>query len=249
MATPAADAALLGASGVEQYARERFLARVDEALAITRRVLGDARCPVLPDAVEHAYSDKFALAETTLSAAAASCLQALQLAGLDAAALATARAWAASGAEVTLRLRADTRCAFAREAVRELASPQAVVTTEVSAGAGAPVHETTRTSVATRVTEYFWRFESIWALDVFRGAGDAALPLAGRSGVVELKTSVKRAPYAEAHTQARRARVLRGSDAARAARLRPRSAHAASQKVPSADARAPPRHRRRCCCG
>ena len=90
MATPLADAALLG-TGLEAYSRERFLARVEEALTVTRRVLGDARCPVLPDGVAHAYADKYALVETTLSTAAASTLQALQAWGLQAQALGTCR--------------------------------------------------------------------------------------------------------------------------------------------------------------
>ena len=201
MATPAADAALLG-TGLDAYSRERFLARVDEALAVTRRVLGDARCPVLPGGVDHAYADKYALVETTLSAAAASTLQALQAWGLDAAKLGTCRAWAASGAEVTLRLRANSRCAFAREVQRELALPQTVVVKEVSAGGGA-APQTTRTSVSTRVTEYLWQFDATWALDVYRGAGAESLPLGGRTGSVELRTPVKQAPHAEAHTQVR----------------------------------------------
>ena len=200
MATPAADAALLG-TGLEAFSRERFLARIDEALTVTRRVLGDARCPVLPRGVDHAYADKYALVETTLATAAASTLQALQAWGLDAGKLGTCRAWAASGAEVTLRLRASSRCAFLREATRELTSP--VVVKEVSAGGGAPPHEQTRTSVSTLVTEYFWRFDAAWELDVYRGAGGEALSLGGRTGAVELRTAAKQAPHAEAHTQVR----------------------------------------------
>ena len=212
MSTPEADAALLG-TGLEAYSRERFLARVDEALTVTRRVLGDARCPVLPGGVDHAYADKYALVETTLATAAASTLQALQAWGLDARALGTCRAWAASGAEVTLRLRASSRCAFVREATRELALPQAVVVKEVSAGGGAPPHEQTRTSVSTLVTEYFWRFDATWELDVYRGAGGEALSLGGRTGAVELRTAAKQAPHAEAHTQVRtRQRIARAQD-------------------------------------
>ena len=200
MATPAADAALLG-TGLEAYSRERFLARLDEALAVTRRVLGEARCPVLPGGVDHAYADKYALVETTLSAAAASTLQALQAWGLDGAKLGTCREWAASGAEVTLRLRGSSRCAFAREEQRELALPQKVVVKEVRAGGAAP--QTTRTSVSTLVTEYLWKFDAAWELDVYRGAGAQSLPLGGRSGSVELRTPAKQAPHAEAHTQVR----------------------------------------------
>jgi hypothetical protein len=206
MATPAADAALLG-TGLEAYSRERFLARVDEALTVTRRVLGGARCPVLPGGVDHAYADKYALVETTLATAAASTLQALQAWGLDARKLGTCRTWAASGSEVTLRLRASSRCAFLREATRELISP--VVVKEVSAGGGAPAHEQTRTSVSTLVTEYFWRFDAAWELDMYRGAGGEALSLGGRTGAVELRTAAKHAPHAEAHTQVRTLNVTR----------------------------------------
>ena len=215
------DAALRDSSGLEAYSRERFLARVEEALVVTRRVLGEARCPVLPGSVDHAYGDKYALVEASLSTAAASALQALQAWGLDAEALGTCRAWAASGAEVTLRLSASSRCAFQREATREVASPQAVVKKEVSSGGGG-VTETTRTSVSTLVTEYFWRFDATWELDVYRGAGDAALRLSGRTGAVELRTAVKQAPHAAAHTQVRtRARLARRAAPART-QLQPR---------------------------
>ena len=211
MATPLADAALLG-TGLEAYSRERFLARVEEALTVTRRVLGDARCPVLPDGVAHAYADKYALVETTLSTAAASTLQALQAWGLHAQELGTCREWAASGAEVTLRLRASTRCAFVREARRELASPQAVVTKEVSgAGGGAPDERTT-TTVSTLVTEYFWRFDATWELDAYRGAGGESLELGGRTGSVELRTLGNQAPHATAHTQVRNAHAARATE-------------------------------------
>ena len=61
-----------------------------------------------------------------MSALAAGALSALSAAGLGAAALASARAWAAAGDEVTLRFASETRCAYARAVSREVASPVAV---------------------------------------------------------------------------------------------------------------------------
>ena len=76
--------------------------------------------------------------------------------GLAPAALRQLSDWAAAGDAVTLRFVAETRCAFAREATRQVESPSVTTTTSVN---GAPV-KAVSTHVTTTVTDYFWTFEA-----------------------------------------------------------------------------------------
>ena len=147
----------------------RFEQSVAEAVAVTRRVLGEARQPQLPSEVHHAFDDKYSLAEAQLSAGAVSALQALQEgAGLTPESLRALARFAAEGKSVTLRFAASTSVAFLREEKRDVEQPTKV-TTETSVAGMLSKAVTTR--VVTTVTEFFWAFEGAWQIDAYRGAG------------------------------------------------------------------------------
>lgn len=187
-----------GRGCADDVSEARFLAQLDEALRVAERVLGSARAPVLPSEVPHAYDDKYALAEAQVAAACVASVHALQAAGLDGASLRAARRWAAAGDAVTLRLAGGTTCAYAREERRELPARAAV--TSVESVGGAAVKSTT-TSVSTFVTEHLWRCDAQWRLELYRGTGRGeadTLRLGGRAASLELRTSAKVPPRAEA---------------------------------------------------
>lgn len=182
----------------DDVSEARFLAQLDEALRVAERVLGSARAPVLPSEVPHAYDDKYALAEAQVAAACVASVHALHAAGLDGASLRAARRWAAAGDAVTLRLAGGTTCAYLREKRRELPARAAVTSVESVGGA---VVKSTSTSLSTFVTEHLWRCDATWRLELYRGTGRGeadTLRLAGRAASLELRTSAKVPPHAEA---------------------------------------------------
>ena len=157
---------------------------------MTARVLGEARSPKLAASIGHAYADKYALVEAQLSALAVSTVHVLEAAGLTRDALRTIAWWAAAGSSVTLRFNASTLVTFVREDTRDVEDPTRKTTTLGGLGL------TSRTY--TKVTDYVWRFDAAWAIDVYRGtgrgAGDAQLLTSRTSGQAELLTKTKNPP-------------------------------------------------------
>lgn len=89
-------------------------AAVDAARDTVQRVLGANRHPVVPSGAAHTYDDKYALAETQVANAVAATSQALAVAGVTPAQLATMAGWAAAGRAVTLRFTHAAACTLAR---------------------------------------------------------------------------------------------------------------------------------------
>eukprot|EP00439_Symbiodinium_sp_Y106_P075270 s350_g14.t2 len=158
--------------------------RLQKALERVRLVLSTEKTPQLAANVHHQYNDKYFLAASQLNCLSALGLTADQLHGL--------RAWLP--AQVSLRFRSQEKCTFLREEKREEEDPRKRVE-EVSVGGVARASWSSK--VVTTITEYFWKFETSYTLEAFRGVGaeDAdRLLLLSRNGQVELKTSAKSPP-------------------------------------------------------
>jgi len=166
--------------------------RLQKALERVRLVLSTEKTPQLAANVHHQYNDKYFLVERSTCIAAASQLNCLAALGLTADQLRGLRAW--MPAQVSLRFRSQEKCTFLREEKREEEDPRKRVE-EVSVGGVARASWSSK--VVTTITEYFWKFETSYTLEAFRGVGaeDAdRLLLLSRNGQVELKTSAKSPP-------------------------------------------------------
>ena len=172
------------------YDAYRFERAVNDALAVTARVLGEAREPMLPARIDHSYADKFALAEAGVSAFIVSSLHALEAVGMTQATLRTVAGWAANNHSVTLRFNASTACDYAREDTHDVAAPNKETT---SMGVFS-----ISTRVTTTVTEHVWMCRAEWEVSVFRGtgrsAGDNIVLTSRRSARAELRTATKVQP-------------------------------------------------------
>ncbi|CAE7031310.1 sas6 [Symbiodinium natans] len=166
--------------------------RLQKALERVRLVLNTEKTPQLAANVHHQYNDKYFLVERSTCIAAASQLNCLACLGLTADQLSSLRTWLP--AQVSLRFRSQEKCTFLREEKREEEDPRKRVE-EVSVGGVARASWSSK--VVTTITEYFWKFETSYTLEAFRGVGaeDAdRLQLLSRNGQVELKTSAKSPP-------------------------------------------------------
>ena len=124
-------------SPTDDFNRASFERQVEASLEAARRVLGEARLPCLPASVDHAYADKYALAEAAVQTALCCSAQTLLVLGAEGSAqLSAIRAWAAAGEEVTLRFALVRSCAFLREQVVADNSPGRQVRHHASAGKG-----------------------------------------------------------------------------------------------------------------
>lgn len=190
-----------------------FRRKVDSALASVRRVLDATRNPEYPTEVDHAYSDKYGIAEVATNQALAAIVNTLEATGATGAKLEQMRAWAADGKAVTLSFKATRRCEYAREEERNITGPKTTevktktgIAGAVSAAVGAGTTTTKTTQVTTTVTEHIWKYTVTHSIVAYRGAdpnaeGATVELRAARTGACELRTSQKRAPHPEAESE------------------------------------------------
>ncbi|CAJ1376055.1 unnamed protein product [Effrenium voratum] len=173
----------------------QFETKLKKAMQQVKLILDAEKTARLPTAEHHAYEDKFRLAERTTALALASHVNCLATLGLSPELLAQARRWA-SNSQVSLRFKAQESCSFLREETRKEEDPTKRVD-EVSV-AGMSIGFTSKT--VTKVTEFFWKFEVSYQLELFRGVGaepSDRLTLQQRTGSTEIKTSSKVSPQPE----------------------------------------------------
>ena len=178
---------------MNSYDETRFRHDLDAAMRTIRTILDNTRNPRYPADVPHAYDDKFVLVEFLGRTATAATLQCLGGIGLTAEGLAQLAAWARTQS-VTLRLRAQETCTFAREETREVESGQRQVVEKRS------MWGTTETTerVVTTVREYFWHFDFTWEVVAFAGpSAEQGVVLQSHTGRVEIKTGAKSPPRPE----------------------------------------------------
>lgn len=158
-------------------------------------ILDSEKCAQLPSAEHHSYDDKFSLVERFTHLTLASQVNSLGFLGLDKEKLRQAKTWAETS-QVSIRFRAEERCSFLREETRQVEDPTKHVS-EISMG-GVSLGLTSKT--VTKVTEFFWKFEVAYQLEVFRGVGSESsdrMVLQSNNCNTELKTTSKVTPQPE----------------------------------------------------
>ena len=140
--------------------------------------------------IQHKYEDKYFLAETLTNTALAAQVNVLEMFGINPKTLKQLKEWS-EDRSVTLRLKAEEKCAFDREEKREEEAPTKHVR-EYAGGFAGKITD----KVVTTITEYFWNFEFFYELTAFYGnEPDDNITLQSRKGKYEIKTTSKGAPY------------------------------------------------------
>ncbi|CAK9078298.1 unnamed protein product [Durusdinium trenchii] len=181
---------------------QQFEAKLKKAVQEVKLILDSQRTAQVPSAVHHEYQDKFHLVEKVSQLTLASQVNCLSTLGLRDDALAQACRRAHEGAQVSLRFKSQEKCSFLREETRQEEDPRKVVN-EVSMG-GLSMGITSKT--VTKVTEFFWKLEVSYELEVYRGVGAESsdrLQLLARPAEEELKTSSKVLPHPESNVACR----------------------------------------------
>mmetsp|Transcript_4902 Transcript_4902/g.13764 ORF Transcript_4902/g.13764 Transcript_4902/m.13764 type:complete len:922 (+) Transcript_4902:140-2905(+) len=174
------------------YTEAVFRERVEVALKEVRKVLENNKNPVLPEDVQHTYSDKYLFAEYLTNTAIGAQLNVLEVLGLTSKDFSQLKEWAASRS-VTLCLTAEERCKFDREETRKVESSTTHVR-EYSGFLGGKSKVTDK--VITKVKEYFWKFDFEYELFVYAGSDPKKdrIRVQGRSGQYEIKTTSDSTP-------------------------------------------------------
>jgi hypothetical protein len=174
------------------FVESRFRAQVDKALTSVRTILENNRVPQYPADVPHRYDDKYGLAEFLTNTAVAAQLNALEALGLNEGSLKQLLSWAASRS-VSLRLKAEERCVFVKETTRKVeGNTEHVTKYQNSTG----YNSQWSSKVVTTITEYFWKFTVDYEIFAFSGNNvDDKVVLQGRTGDLELITTVKTTPH------------------------------------------------------
>eukprot|EP00913_Durusdinium_trenchii_P030413 g28489.t1 len=189
---------------------QQFEAKLKKAVQEVKLILDSQRTAQVPSAVHHDDQDKFHFVEKVSQLTLASQVNCLSTLGLRDDALAQACRWAHEGAQVSLRFKSQEptpprrreKCSFLREETRQEEDPRKVVN-EVSMG-GLSMGITSKT--VTKVTEFFWKLEVSYELEVYRGVGAESsdrLQLLARPAEEELKTSSKVLPHPESNVACR----------------------------------------------
>lgn len=180
----------------------QFEAKLKKAIQEVKLLLDAQKTARLPSAHHHCYEDKYHLVERVSLVTLASQLNCFSTLGLGRDVLAQAREWAQSS-QVSLRFRSQEKCTFLREETRTVEDPTKVVN-EVSVG-GLSMGLTSKT--VTKVTQFIWKFEVSYELELIRGVGADASErrlLQRRSSCEELTTGSKVLPHPESNIAIRK---------------------------------------------
>ena len=166
-----------GTASTAHSGEGQFRGKVDEALAVARKVLDDERSGggggggelrYLGDTA-HTYGDKFAVVERATNATVVSTLHLLQGLGMSRPVMVAAQGWARRRRAVTLRFSSEHRCAFVRLVTRSVEDPVKRVKKNIFGGV-------TTTKTFHDETDYHWRYTQHWTLALIsmrhRGGGD-----------------------------------------------------------------------------
>jgi len=181
---------------MEAFAEGQVEQRLQAALERVRVILDATKDPQAAGNVHHQYEDKYLLVEGVTNAAVASQLNCFGVLGLTLQHVQKLQEWSKDKV-VSLQFRAEEACSYLREETREEEDPTRHVE-EVSVRGTLQAAFTSK--VVTRITEYFWKFETKYELVAIRGVGETAddrLCLTTRAGQAELVTSTKQSPRPE----------------------------------------------------
>jgi hypothetical protein len=176
-----------------------FKRRVKDALRDVDRILELGRNPRLAEDVDHAYSDKYALASTLTNTTIVAQMNVLDRGfGLTKEVL---QKLDASDKPTTLRFQAWDACKFVKEQSVDVKPSKVTKTTEDTQTTGTffgSTKKSTVTEMVKRVREFHWTVESKWELSVYSGTDtDNRIVLKSRTATLNLITQNKNPPLPE----------------------------------------------------
>jgi len=177
----------------------QFRDKLNAALAEVSQILEVSRHPKIPQNVDHAYEDKYLLAESLTNVATASQVNCLAALGLTREQLGQLCSWTGQHA-VRLNFHAEELCAFDSLKTREVEGPKRVDQVSTTSSVFGCSNSTRSSKVVTKITEYFWKFDFRYELVAVRGVSrlpEDQLVIRSRKGSQLIKTVSKSAPYPE----------------------------------------------------
>jgi len=145
-----------------------FRSKVDQAIAEAKKVLGNARNPVLPANCAHSYDDKYLLVEIGTRVAISAIRNSLDHAtdGAFSRSLPQMLEWYRAKKTVILRTQAEEKCVFSHTTETDVKSNTSNMIATTSTLLGASTKESFN---ITKVTEHEWHFQVDWETFVYAG--------------------------------------------------------------------------------
>src|SRR5689334_7750145 len=136
--------------------------RIDSCLEKVALILDSNRNGVIASAeqVSHQYDDKYVLANHLTNTALVCYVNCLEVLGLDRSRIQTLKGWASRRA-VSLAFEKSHRCKFVKEIERDVEDPSRV---QVDG-----IFGRTTVKVVTKVKEYIYSYEEVYALKAYSG--------------------------------------------------------------------------------
>lgn len=172
---------------------------VDDALKTVERVLEINRNPRLAEDVDHAYDDKYGMANLMTNTALIAQVNVLKEFGLTMDALKAID----KTKPVTLRFQAADSCSFLKEQIVEVPADRSVETDEHTSTSGSSFFGNTTKStikqVVNHIQEYHWKVDMKWEISIYSGSDvqNKTILQSRSSSMVLIVQSTKRAPLAE----------------------------------------------------
>ena len=169
-----------------------FEARIRDGLNIVRRVLDQNRNPSVAADVEHAYDDKFLLAEFLTAGACGALTNSLEQLGLNSTILnETYNTSKDKKSRVTLRFSLSQECKFIKEQITEIENPTSNVT-EVSGARNFSV----KSKTITKLKEFLWNYNMNYTISIYMGTQvESATVILSSEKTAELKTRSSSSPH------------------------------------------------------
>ena len=148
----------------DNFDESRFRNQVQSAIYEARKVLDNARQPVLADTVSHVYNDKFTCAENIVNSTIAITSHSLRELGISSSEFSKLYDWAKTK-NISIEFYAEEKTTFNRMEEEKVESPSLV--TEVTAKKKSLLTITDK--VITTVRKYYWDFECTYGLKIQKG--------------------------------------------------------------------------------
>jgi len=145
-----------------------FRSKVENAISEAKKVLGNARNPVIPANISHTYEDKYFLAEISTRVAITAIRNSLDHAtnGSFSKCLPQMLHWYRAKKTVIMRTQAEERCVFTQTTVTDVKSNTSQMSATTSSLFGTSISQS---FTITKVTEHEWHYQVDWETFVYPG--------------------------------------------------------------------------------
>jgi len=145
-----------------------FRSKVELAIAEAKKVLGNARNPVIPANLSHTFDDKYHLADISTRTAISAIRNSLDHAtnGSFSKCLPQMLKWYRANKTVIMRTSAEEKCAFTQTTVTDVKSNTSHMSATTSTLFGTSVSQS---FTITKVTEHEWHYQVDWETFVYPG--------------------------------------------------------------------------------